>query len=944
MKKLIRTIAAVALWAVATSTTSLCASAQQVPQLPTDPDTRIGRLDNGLTYFIRHNEKPKGQADFYIAQRVGSILENDDQRGLAHFLEHMCFNGTTHFPDKQIIKWLETVGVKFGANLNAATGFDMTIYNIANVPVAREGVQDSCLLILHDWANDLTLADAEIDAERAVIHEEWRQSNVGQMRILEKLLPEMYPGNKYGVRLPIGTMEVVDNFPYQALRDYYETWYRPDQQGIIVVGDINVDAIEAKIRKIFSDIKMPENPKERVYVTVEDTPGTIIAMGHDKEQSATLSQLMWKSDKLPAQMRNSQLYYAQNYIQDMIASMLNERLTDIANKADAPFGAAVLSFGEFMVAKTKDAMTLMVLSKQPGDVAAPLAAAYREVLRAQRGGFTPGEYDRAKKQLLSSWQQRYNNRSTRENNEFVQRCINTFLDSVPMLDIDTEYKIVTQLAQMIPLQAINQTMSQAVTADNRVVVALMPDLPDGKYQTPEQVEEALKSVDAETIEALRDEVKSEPLIEKMPQPGKIVKTEEDKRFGAQVWTLSNGAKVVVKPTEYKADQILMEANAMGGTSVIPDSEADALNYMSTALSNYGLGSYTNSDLQKYLAGKQVGIDFGFNAYSRTIEGTSSVADLPTLMELTYKAFTDLTLDEEEYTALQNTLVSVLHNKESDPTFIFQQKIQESLYGNSPRVKSLTAEGVKRADRQKIVDIVGQMTRNAADYTFTFVGNVNTDTLRTLVEQYIASLPGDPKTRTDKPKYLKKLRVKGGDGTDTYQTKMETPQDYVLFLQWGEMPYSMENAQLASVAGQILSARLIDIVREKEGAVYSIHASGAMSRTSDQPVRITSSFPMKPELKDKVLGILREQLEALATGVTPEELAKVQEYMVKEYTEARELNEGWMAAITGEQLNGVDTWNGNIESMKAITPKQVSDWARKLLDQGNYRVVVLEPAN
>lgn len=309
------------------------AKAQQMPPLPVDKEVRIGKLPNGLTYYIRHNNYPKGQADFYIAQKVGSVLENDDQRGLAHFLEHMCFNGTTNFPGKNLINWLESIGVKFGQNLNAYTAADQTVYNINNVPVAREGVQDSCLLILHDWANDLLLLTEEIDAERGVIHEEWRRTTVGQMRILENALPTLLPGSQYAYRLPIGTMEVVDNFEPKALRDYYEKWYRPDQQGIIVVGDIDVDRIEAKIKEMFSDIEMPENPAERIYYPVPDTEGTIYAIGHDKEQKMALVQLFIKTDPMPREMRATVAQPLQSYIISAISSMLNQRLDEEIGRA-----------------------------------------------------------------------------------------------------------------------------------------------------------------------------------------------------------------------------------------------------------------------------------------------------------------------------------------------------------------------------------------------------------------------------------------------------------------------------------------------------------------------------------------------------------------------------------------------------------------------------------
>ena len=447
--------------------------AQQMPELPVDENVRIGKLDNGLTYYIRHNETPKGQADFYIAQKVGSVLEEENQRGLAHFLEHMCFNGTTNFPGNGLRDWLESIGVKFGANLNAYTSVDETVYNISNVPVERESVQDSCLLILHDWANDLTLDPVEIDKERGVIHEEWRRSMAGQMRILENILPTIYPGERYGVRLPIGTMEVVDNFPYQVLRDYYETWYRPDQQGIIVVGDIDVDRIEAKIKEMFSSIEMPENAKPREYFPVADNEGTIYAIGSDKEQTNSIAFMFIKQDVLPKEMRNTPAFYMQEYVNKMITSMMNSRLAEIASKPDSPFAQAYLSYGEFFIAKTKDALDLTVVGKD-NDIRDDFSAAYRELLRAARGGFTLTEYERAQKEYLSDLETKYNNREKRESGEYVNEYVRNFIDGNPIPGIEVEYQLVNMIAPQIPVAIINQAMQQYVTENNRVVACMLP--------------------------------------------------------------------------------------------------------------------------------------------------------------------------------------------------------------------------------------------------------------------------------------------------------------------------------------------------------------------------------------------------------------------------------------------------------------------------------------
>ncbi len=918
------------------------ALAQQIPQLPVDKDVRIGKLPNGLTYYIRHNEYPKGQADFYIAQKVGSILEEDNQRGLAHFLEHMCFNGTTNFPGKNLINWLESVGVKFGQNLNAYTDIDETVYNISNVPVAREGVQDSCLLILHDWANDLLLEPEEIDSERGVIHQEWRRSMVGQMRILEQLLPVIYPGSRYGYRLPIGIMDVVDNFPYQALRDYYEMWYRPDQQGVVVVGDIDVDLIENKIKNMFSSIEMPANAPERIYFEVDDTPGTIYAIGKDKEQSNYLASLMIKSDAFPDSLKNTAAYYAQNYVQDMIASMLNTRLNDITSKPDAPFAAASVDFGKFFVAKTKDMFDISVVGKN-ADLPEAMAAAYREVLRAQRGGFTASEYNRARSEYLSRWERSYNNRNQRENVQFVNQYVRHFIDSNPIPGIETEYPMVQMIANSVPVQAINETIKQLVTPDNRVLLALLPEKEGTVYPTEEQFAQALTSVDAEEIEAFVDETKSEPLIPQLPAPGKIVKESTNDQWGATEWTLSNGAKVFVKKTNFKDDEILFYAGATGnGTAQFSDADANSIIFMPVALSAKGLGDYTNADLDKYLAGKQASVSPSFGSYTRDLQGFTTPKDLPTLMELIYMNFTAINFSADEFEALQNTYAGVLHNQESNPQYQFQKNLYKVLF-QAPAAQSLSVDAVKGASRERIIEMARTMTANAADYTFVFVGNVDLETLRPLVEQYIASLPSDPAAKVSTvSKFNPGLSMKPGKGIDTFTTPMETPQTWVFIATEATAPYTVKNQQLAYVAGQILSKRLIDIVREKEQAVYSISASGSMNRIADYPILIQTAFPMKPELKDKVLGIIEEQFGAVATEVTPEELAKVKEFMVKNYTEGKEKNAQWLGAIGGWARNGVDTFNPDIETINAITPADVQAFMKDILSQGNYRVVILDP--
>ncbi|WP_290376912.1 M16 family metallopeptidase [uncultured Duncaniella sp.] len=910
--------------------------------LPVDTAVRIGKLPNGLTYYIRHNEYPKGQADFYIAQNVGSILEEDNQRGLAHFLEHMCFNGTTNFPDNQLREWLESIGVKFGANLNAYTGVDETVYNINNVPVARESVQDSCLLILHDWANDLTLDPKEIDKERGVIHEEWRRSMQGQMRIIEKLLPIVYPTSKYGHRLPIGTMEVVDNFAPQALRDYYEKWYRPDQQAVVVVGDIDVDRIEGKIKEMFSSIEMPENAAERKYEPVPDHKGTIYAIGSDPEQKTFIGQLMFISDPLPKEMKNTPMYYAQSYIEGMIGAMINNRLSEISSKPDAPFAGAGVNFGGFFLSsKVKDALTASAVAKG-NDIIEPLKAVYREVLRAQRGGFTQSEYERARNEYISSIERVYNNRNTRENGTFVSEYVGNFKDGDPIPGIEAEWPLIQQIAMSIPVQVINQTMSQAITLDNRVLMVLCPEAEGMTNPTEQQLADALASVDAETIEAFVDEVKSEPLIPSDPVAGTVTSTVNNEKWGTTEWTLSNGAKVIIKSTKFKEDEILFTAYANGGYADYSADYDNSLMFLPVAMQAYGLGSYTNTDLSKYTAGKQASLYISFSNYSRSMGGSATPKDLPTLMEMVYMGFKDIEFTEDEFAALQKAYSGILANQEKSPEYIFQKSLLSTLY-DSPRNQAINSSIIEKASRNQILEVAHAMTANAADWTFIFVGNVDPATLRPMVEKYIASLPGDEKTAVKEVKsYNPAFFMKGGDKTDTFSTPMSTPQTHVAIIEKGDMEFTPKNSLLASIAGQILTNRLIKTVREDMGAVYSISASGQLDRTGLSPASLMTSFPMKPEMKDEVLPFIKGEFKAMETNVTPDELNPIKEYMVKVFTENREKNPAWRSAILGTLANGVDTFNGNVDTVNSITVQDVMDFMKALNAQNNYRVVILAP--
>ncbi len=918
-----------------------CSSvAQTSQQIPVDKRVRIGKLDNGLTYYVAYNSYPKGQAEFYIAQKVGSIMEEENQRGLAHFLEHMCFNGTKNFPGNDIVKWCESVGIKFGYNLNAYTSIERTVYNISGVPTARESVQDSCLLILHDWADDLLLDGEEIDAERKVIHEEWRSQTSPSQRILEKLLPKMYPGSRYGYRLPIGTMEVVDNFPYQALRDYYEKWYRPDLQGIMIVGDIDVDRIEAKIKELFSPIKMPENPAERTKFQVEDNKEPIYAIGTDKELTGQNINIMFKHDAVQPSEKNSVEYLKRGYITSMVSSMINNRFAEISKKADCPFSSAGCYDGTFMVSDSKGAFSGAANAKE--NVCAAFEVLYRELLRAKRHGFVQSEMDRYREDFLAALENEYKNRNKIKSNTLVEEYVEHFLDNEPIPSVEDYYEIMRGVANEVTLEDANKKVAELVNPDyNVVVVAMLPEKQGVAVPTEEQLDAIIKKVNAEQIDAYVDNVKTEPLIAKLPKKGKIKKEVVNKQFDAKEWYLSNGVKVVLKKTDYKDDEVLFSATANGGTSVFPESEASNLKVLPSVLRSYSLGSYSNNDLQKYYAGKNFSMALSASDYSRAITGYSVPKDMKEMMEYVYMAFNGLGADADEYAAMVSSRIASIKQNENNPRSIFSKRYMESFY-KFPRKQAMTVEDLEKANRERIVEMAKQMFSNAADFTFMFVGNFDEAVLRDLVEQYIATLPADAKKATKTAKLG--LSMNKGTSEDNYTAKMEVPQVYAAIVCFGDAEYTSKNELMASMAGQIMSIRLNEKVREKEGATYSIGASCSLSLTGEEPLMMSVIFPMKPEKKDVVNKIIKDEFVAMTKNVDDMEMQKVKEFMSKQHAERMKVNSGWLAAMSAYEKVPVNTFMHYDEVLNSISNKDVEKFVADLLKQNNYKVVFLNPEN
>ena len=904
--------------------------AQQMPPIPVDKNVRIGKLDNGLTYYIRKNNLPANRADFYIAQKVGSIQEEESQRGLAHFLEHMCFNGTTHFPGDALKQYLERIGVKFGENLNAYTSVDETVYNISNVPVTTPGAIDSCLLILHDWSNDLTLDPKEIDKERGVINEEWRTRMSAIQRFQEKMLPVMFEGTKYAHCFPIGTMEVVMNFKPQTLRDYYEKWYRPDLQGIVVVGDVDVDAIEAQIKKIFSDIPAQPNAAKREYYPVNDNKEPIVIIYKDKEQPNVQALVFNKHETTPDAEKTNMGYLLQDYATTLINNMLNARLNELVQTANPPYIYATTYDDDFFVAKTKDAFTGIVVCKEDA-IENGIAALLRETERARQFGFTETEYNRARAEYLRQLESAFNERDKRKNEEYVNEYVRHFLDNEPIPGIENEYAIINQIAPAIPVAALNQMMQELVTDSNQVVAILAPEKEGLKIPSEDAIKKILKDVKAEKLTAYVDKVSDEPLMKEAPKGGKIVSEKKDDIFDTTTLTLSNGVKVIIKKTDFKADEIRMKGVSLGGSSLFPNSEIININGLD-AVSVGGLGNFSAVNLEKVLAGKKASVSYGIGDKTEAVNGSCSPKDFETMMQLTYLTFTAPRRDDEAFASYKNRNKAALLNMEMNPQVAFSDSVQAGIYMKHPRQVRIKADMIDKMDYDKILSMYNDRYKDASDFTFIFVGNVDVEQMKPLIAQYLGALPAINRKETFKDN---KVEIRQGAYKNEFIRKQETAKASNFILISGDCKYNLKNDILLDMAGQILDLIYTAKVREDEGGTYGVYVGGQLRKYPTEKAVLQIIFDTAPAKREKLMKIIFDELNNFAkTGSTEENLNKVKEFMLKKHAEDLKENSYWLGGIDEYLFTGMNRINDYEQIVNSITMKDIQKFADDLLKQKN----------
>ncbi len=926
--------------------TAMVAQDMQMPPIPVDPAVRIGKLDNGLTYYIRHNEYPEHVANFYIAQRVGAIQEDESQRGLAHFLEHMAFNGSEHFPSKPegkgIIDFTRSLGVEFGSDLNAYTSIDQTVYRVCNVPTKRATAVDSCLLILKDWSNGLALDAEEIDKERDVVHNEWRLGEGPSQRMITRALPKMYPGSKYGVRMPIGLMSVIDSFQPATLRAYYHKWYRPDNQAIIVVGDVDVDHIEAQIKQLFGGIKVDANAPKVVAEQVPDNEQAIYIFEKDKEMQMSQVMVMMKHDATPEEEKSNMSYLIQDYATSVISRMFKQRLTEMTESPDCPFFEAYATDGQYMLSKTKDCFEMIGVPKEGKDLET-LQALIREAKRAREFGFTATEYDRAKADYMSSLEKQYTNRDKRKNAEYGNEYRDHYLSNEPIPPLDVLYQIMQQIVPNIPVAAINQMLPELISdGDKNLVVMEWAQEKDGKtYPTEQDMAKAVADARAEKLEAYVDNVKNEPLVDVTTiKAGKITGETENKVLGYKELTLSNGATVILKKTDFKDNEIRMQAFARGGKSKFGAADYTNLKVFDQVIGISGIGNFSSNELTKALAGKECNADAAMGNTRQYVTAHSTPKDIETMMQMQYLYFTAINKDEKQFQNLMTQLDMMLKNKSLSPDMVFSDSLSQTLYAHNPRNTELDVKDLKDINYDRILEIHKDRFKNAGQFTFIFVGNFDEQTLRPLIEQYIASLPATGEKAED---FNEILTLAKGEVVNQFKVKTESPKATAMEAWYADVPYSLENTVKIDAVGQVLSMIYLKTIREDESAAYSCGAYGQINVSTHQPKAMLIAYcPMNPDKSELAVRLLHEGIQNMAKQVDADQLQKAKEYMLKQIDVDAKTNGFWINAISTYKDFGLDTYTDYKKTVEALTVDSVRDFLKELLKSGNHIEVIMLP--
>jgi zinc protease len=902
--------------------------------LPVDPQITIGQLPNGLRYYMRTNKLPQNRAELRLVVNAGSVLEDNDQQGLAHFTEHMAFNGTQHFAKNELVRFMESIGMRMGPSVNAFTSFDETVYMLT-VPTDKPDVMEKAFLILEDWAHNLSFDPTEIDRERGVIVEEWRLGRGANARMQDKQFPILMKGSRYAERLPIGKKEVIETFKHDRLKQLYADWYRPDLMAVVAVGDFDKPAIEALIKQHFGPLQNPKKERPRPVYDVPDHPGTLYALASDKEATMTIVSVY---NKLPVRDQTTVRSYRDKIVERLYFGMLSHRLDDLRQKADPPFVMAITARGRFV--KSKEAAVLNALVRD-GGIERGLDALLTESERVARFGFTPTELERQKREVLRTYERLFAEKDKHESATLAAEYIRNFTQDEDIPGIAFEYALHQRFLPEITLEEVNK-VGKGWTGDrSRVVLVSAPQKEAVAVPDETKLAAVMKGVAEKKIEAYVDTAANASLLDSPPKGGTIAKTATKDAYGITEWELSNGVKVVLKPTNYKADEVVFRASSFGGTSLASDNDFNAVRMANDVISAGGVGKFNAIELRKVLAGKVASVYPTISETEESLSGGGSPKDLETLFQLIYLTFTQPRADADAFAAFTAQMKAIVANQKASPGYAFSEMMQTTLTRNHPRARPMTVELLDELDLQKSLAFYKDRFADASDFTFFFVGTFDLATIKPLVERYLGALPAIHRNETWKnvgmtyaKGVVKKTVLKGIE-----------PKSQAGIVFTGPFQYDAAHRVVMRALGDIVQTRLRDLVREELGGTYSISASPNYTKVPEQRYRFDIGWGCNPDRVDELIKVVFRDIDDLRTnGPTEKQVNDVREQLLRDFETSVKQNsylvwQIYYKYVDREDLKGLFEMP---EAYKKLTPAAIQEAARTYLNPGNYVQVTLSP--
>jgi zinc protease len=905
--------------------------------MPLDPKVKIGRLANGLTYYIRQNKLPEKRVEMRLVVNTGSVLEDEDQLGLAHFMEHMNFNGTRRFPKNELVSYLQSIGVTFGADLNAYTGFDETVY-ILPVPSDKPALLDKGLQILEDWAHNALLDSLEIEKERGVVIEEWRLSRGADERMMKQTLPVQYQGSRYAERLPIGSKESLENFSHAALRRFYKEWYRPDLQAIVIVGDIDVNDMELKIKETFSDIPAPASPRKREVFSVPDHAATLSVVAKDKETAFPSVEVMFKKDPLPETTIGDYVRYMNRRL---FTGMLNNRFRELTLKPNPPFVAAGSFYGN-SYARTKDVFQLYANTSDTG-MAHSLHALMTEARRVLLHGFTASEFDLQKKQMQGFYDRIFNEREKEESFKYVDEYVNNFLINEPIPGIEWEYDFVKQYLAAVKLEDVNKLAAQWITKNNMVVTLNAPDKTGVRIPAEEELQQVLAAVEKATIEPIREKALAATLMDPAQlKAGKITSSKTHEDLGTTTLKLSNGATIILKNTNFKNDEVLFRAFSKGGHSLVKDADYHSALYASAVVAQSGVGDFSAIDLGNMLKGKNTSLSPNISQYSEGLNGNTIPKEIETLLQLVHLYFTKPRKDKDAFESFKTRQKQLYSNLSANPQIYFSSEFQKMMVQNHPRGGGLPKpEDFDKISLERSIQLYRERFANAGDFTFFFVGSFNEETIKPLLEKYIGSLPF-----TAKKESFRDLGIRPPAGKlDKVINKGADQKSLVTMVFTTPVSYNSKDAYALGSLGELMTIKLTEQLREEKGGVYGVNASGFINRMPVPYSTFNITFPCAPDNVDTLTRASLDELKKIIrNGVSAEDLEKIKEQQKRKLEVDSRQNSFWMTNLYDAWFYGSNPADILLKQtmIDGLSSKMIQEVAKKYVNPNSFIKAILNP--